>query len=121
MMPKSLQTFILIGLLLAHPAAARLYITEFMADNETALEDEDGDNTDWIEIFNSGSEAVDLEGYFLTDTATTPGMWSFPSVRIAENGFLLVFASGKDRRDPDSQLHTNFKLSNEITIHSTYK
>ncbi len=92
---------------------ARLYITEFMADNRRTIEDEDGDASDWIEIFNSGTDPVSLEGYFLTDRADTLTMWSFPAVEIAENGFLLVFASGKDRRDPESELHTNFKLSND--------
>ena len=95
------------------PAIARLYITEFMSDNRTTIEDEDGDASDWIEIFNSGTDPVNLGGYFLTDTEDALTMWSFPAVEIAENGFLLVFASGKDRRDPESELHTNFKLSSE--------
>ena len=102
-----------IGLLMASPASARLYITEFMANNRATIEDEDGDATDWIEIFNSGTESVNLEGYFLTDAADTLTMWSFPAVEIAENGFLLVFASGKDRRNPGSELHTNFRLSSD--------
>ncbi len=92
-------------------ALAELHITEFMANNKKTVEDEDGDATDWIEIFNSGTEPINLEGYFLTDAADALTMWSFPAVEIAENGFLLVFASGKDRRNPDSELHTNFKLS----------
>ena len=102
-----------IGLLMASPASARLYITEFMANNRATIEDEDGDATDWIEIFNSGTESVNLEGYFLTDAADTLTMWSFPAVEIAENGFLLVFASEKDRRNPGSELHTNFRLSSD--------
>jgi len=102
-----------IGLLMASPASARLYITEFMANNRATIEDEDGDAPDWIEIFNSGTESVNLEGYFLTDAADTLTMWSFPAVEIAENGFLLVFASEKDRRNPGSELHTNFRLSSD--------
>ena len=113
MILKPLQTLLAIGLLMASSASARLYITEFMADNQATVEDEDGDSPDWIEIFNSGTEAVNLEGYFLTDAADTLTMWRFPAVELAENGFMLVFASGKDRRDPDSQLHTNFRLSSD--------
>ena len=110
----SLALYLLVIWLLAVPSAtARLYITEFMADNRTTIEDEDGDASDWIEIFNSGTEPVNLGGYFLTDTTDTLTSWSFPAVELAENGFLLVFASGKDRRDPESELHTNFRLSND--------
>ena len=51
------------------PLAADLLISEFMADNETTLQDEDGDASDWIEVFNRGSTAADLEGWHLTDNA----------------------------------------------------
>ena len=98
-------------------ALAELHITEFMADNKKTIEDEDGDASDWIEIFNSGSEPVNLEGHFLTDQSDALTMWSFPAIEIADNGFLLVFASGKDRRNADSQLHTNFKLSKHLVIY----
>ena len=84
-----------------------------MADNRRTIEDEDGDASDWIEIFNSGDTSVNLDGYFLTDAADALTKWSFPSVEIASNGFLLVFASGKDRRNRESELHTNFKISSE--------
>lgn len=113
MISKLLKALFALGLLMASPASARLYITEFMADNGRTIEDEDGDASDWIEIFNSGDTSVNLDGYFLTDAADTLTMWRFPSVEIAENGFLLVFASGKDRRNRESELHTNFKISSE--------
>ena len=113
-LPTKLLALILSIIVSTGPAAlAELHITEFMVDNKKTIEDTDGDASDWIEIFNSGSEPVNLEGYFLTDAADALTMWSFPAVEIAENGFLLVFASGKDRRDPEAELHTNFKLSSD--------
>jgi hypothetical protein len=113
-LPTKLLALILSIIVSTGPAAlAELHITEFMVDNKKTIEDTDGDTSDWIEIFNSGSEPVNLEGYFLTDAADALTMWSFPAVEIAENGFLLVFASGKDRRDPEAELHTNFKLSSD--------
>ena len=113
MISKVLQALLAVGLLMASPASARLHITEFMADNRRTIEDEDGDASDWIEIFNSGDTSVNLDGYFLTDAADALTKWSFPSVEIASNGFLLVFASGKDRRNRESELHANFKISSE--------
>ena len=47
-----------------------LLISEFMASNSTKLFDEDGESSDWIEIFNSGTSSVNLDGYTLTDNAT---------------------------------------------------
>ncbi len=86
-------------------------ITEFMADNETTLEDEDGEFSDWIEIHNPDTTPVDLAGWGLTDNADNLSKWPFPSVALQPGEFLVVFASGKDRSVPGSELHTNFQLS----------
>ena len=37
--------------------------------------------------------------------------WRFPSTNVAPNGYLVVFASNKDRKKPGAPLHTNFRLS----------
>ncbi len=89
-----------------------LLISELMADNETTLQDENGDFSDWIEIHNPTESAVDLGGWHLTDDADDLAQWTFPSVTIEPGEFLVVFASGKDRINPGSELHTNFALSN---------
>ncbi len=87
-----------------------LVINEFMADNDTILADVDGDYSDWIEIHNPTDRAVDLDGWHLTDAAGELTKWEFPARSILPGEFLLVFASDKDRTDPDAELHTNFKL-----------
>jgi hypothetical protein len=89
----------------------RLEISEFLAINDRGLDDEDRDEEDWIEIHNAGSGPANLEGWYLTDRADNLTMWQFPSVIIEADGYLVVFASGKDRRDPAGTLHTNFRLS----------
>ena len=91
--------------------AQELIISELMAVNNGTIEDEDGNTPDWVEIFNAGDTAQNLSGYFLTDDPLVPEKWRFPSVSIAPGGFLLVFASDKDRRVAGSELHANFKLS----------
>src|ERR1051326_4743562 len=85
-------------------------ITEFMAVNSGPLVDEDGDTSDWIEIHNPGAAAVNLNGWFLTDKSSDLTQWSFPATNLAPNGYLIVFASGKDRRVPGAPLHTSFQL-----------
>ena len=86
-------------------------ISEFMAANSSTLADDDGAFSDWIEIFNPETGPVNLAGWYLTDTATSKTKWQFPSVTIPSGGYLVVFASGKNRRDPNRPLHTNFSLS----------
>ena len=93
--------------------ADSLVISEFLASNQNSLRDEDGDHEDWIEILNEGNAAVDLDGWFLTDDATNLTKWTFPAVVLEAGEELVLFASAKDRRDPDRILHTNFKLASE--------
>ena len=97
--------------ILALPASGQLAISEFMANNDTTLTDEDGDYSDWIEIVNHGGEPVDLAGWCLTDDAGDLNQWVFPSTNLSAGAYLVVFASGKDRRTPGHELHTNFALS----------
>jgi hypothetical protein len=112
--PDSPLAATLLLTLLSAPAPSPgndLVISEFMASNETTLIDADGAYSDWIEIYNAGAAAVNLDGWFLTDRADWLDQWRFPAVTLQPGGFLLVFASGKDRRLPGAELHTSFKLS----------
>ena len=91
--------------------AADLEISEFMASNSTILTDEDGDSPDWIEIRNTTAAPVDVGGWHLTDSASSPTKWTFPARTIPAGDHLVVFASDKDRAGATGELHTNFKLS----------
>src|ERR1043165_1655939 len=86
-------------------------ITEFMASNGSTLQDEDHEYPDWIEIFNASTNVVNLLNWSLTDSSGNLSKWQFPATNIVPSQFLIVFASGKDRRTPGLPLHTSFKLS----------
>ena len=82
-------------------------ISELMAINSTTLADEDGAYSDWLEIHNPDAAAVDLTGWKLKDGGNE---WVFPGMSLGPGEFRVIFASGKDRRDPAGELHTNFSL-----------
>ncbi len=109
-----LTTFFLINsIFLSNTLIAQsVAINEVMAANATGITDEDGDNEDWIELYNYGTQAVNLEGYGLSDKANIPYRWVFPSVTINPKSYLLVWASGKDRK-LQTALHANFKIDVE--------
>ncbi len=90
---------------------AGLVLTEFLSDNGAGLRDADADQSDWIELFNAGTEPVNALGWFLTDDVSSPFKWALPDVTIPSGEFLLIWASGKNRADPAGELHTNFALS----------
>lgn len=93
------------------PLHADPVISEFCASNQNGLEDEDGDRPDWVEIRNPDGMPADLTNWYLTDSATEKTKWRFPAVTIPAGGYLVVFASDKDRRVAGQPLHTNFSLS----------
>ncbi len=94
-------------------AADEIIISEFVAANISGLHDEDGDLSNWIELYNPNSSSVSLAGWHLTDDPKNLTLWKFPAVSISAEGYLIVFASGKNRINTQTNLHTNFKLSRQ--------
>ena len=103
--------YFMLGFVNARAQTKTVSINEILASNETILADEDGDYSDWIELYNASQDPVDLTGWYLTDDEADPQKWSIPGIDIPSNAYLLIFASGKDRNTSGSELHTNFKLS----------
>ena len=94
--------------------SAQVVINEIQASNQSTIADEDGDFEDWIELFNAGGEPVDLGWYGLSDDYERPFRWVIPQgVSIAPGEYLLIWASGKDRTDPDGELHTGFSIDQD--------
>lgn len=108
-------TIIIFLVLWFHPTSstAQIVLNEIQASNNTTIADDDGDYEDWIELYNtSGNETVDLSGYGLSDDYERPFRWVFPEGTSIDPGeHLLIWASGKDRRDPAQALHTNFSIA----------
>lgn len=69
--------------------------------------------SDWIELHNPGSLALDLTGWSLTDNPENPDKWIFPAVIMQPDDYLVVFASEEDldNRAAGGAMHTDFKLS----------
>jgi hypothetical protein len=88
-----------------------LFINEFLADNETINQDEQGQYEDWIELYNAGDAPLDLGGMYLTDDLSDPAQWRIPDgTLIPAGGFVLIWA---DDDEDDGPLHANFKLGKD--------
>jgi hypothetical protein len=87
-------------------------LNEIMADNANGLEDVDGNTEDWIELYNPNTFVIDAGNYQLTDDSSLTNTWAIPSgTEIPANGYLVIFASGKNRTG--AELHTAFKLGSD--------
>ena len=111
-MQSAIYTLFIVSNLICLPVLGQqVLINEVVSNNISGLSDEDGDLSDWIELYNPGKEALNLEGYWLTDDSTQNLMWQLPNVELSPGEHLLIFASGKDRTE--GQLHTNFSIDEE--------
>ncbi|MDG5766186.1 CotH kinase family protein [Balneolales bacterium ANBcel1] len=90
-----------------------LFLNEIMASNGSSIEDEDGDSSDWIELYYDGEEPLSLHYVGLTDDPSKRFQWMFPDTVIHPGEYLLVWASGKDRATPGEPLHTNFRIAQD--------
>ncbi len=92
-------------------APGSIVISEIMAVNRHTLQDEDGDYSDWLELYNTRPYSIALGGWYLTDSSSMPTQWTIPAVSIPAHGYLVVFADMKDRTNDWAHLHANFSLS----------
>jgi hypothetical protein len=86
-------------------------ITEFVASNDSSLTDDNGNSTDWIEIYNSGNQAINLNGYRLTDNPSNSSKYIFNGGQLFPGQYLVVFAGEDENPNFGSDLYTGFSLS----------
>ncbi|MEO8400058.1 MAG: chitobiase/beta-hexosaminidase C-terminal domain-containing protein, partial [Ignavibacteriaceae bacterium] len=91
-----LTCFLLFGFINLY--SQEVLINELMSSNSTNIKDEDGDNSDWIELYNNSTSEINLENYSLSDDIAELNKWSFPNINLKGHQHLLIFASDKDRK-----------------------
>ena len=84
-----------------------LVLNELMPRNGSTIADEAGDYGDWIEIANTGTASIDLQGMGLTDHFEGTADFVFPDVTLAPGEYLVVWA---DEEISEGALHAPFKL-----------
>ncbi|MBK7379893.1 MAG: CotH kinase family protein [Ignavibacteriales bacterium] len=76
-----------------------IFINELMPSNSVTIKDEDGEFSDWIELYNSSVDTISLLNYGLSDDSTDKFKWVFPEVQLIPQDYIYLFASAKDRYD----------------------
>jgi len=80
-------------------ANTQLLINEYSSSNSQGIKDEDGEYSDWIELYNNSSSILNLEGYHLSDQSTFLSKWTLPNITIYPGSFQIVYASEKNRSE----------------------
>ena len=87
---------------------SKLYISEIVSSNSYTIQDEDGEYSDYIELYNGYDYSINLDGYYLSDNEYKTKKWMFSDIEIKPHQYMLIYASSKDKK-----YHTNFKLNSE--------
>ncbi|MGI9192748.1 MAG: CotH kinase family protein [Chitinophagaceae bacterium] len=91
------------------PSLGQLVINEVLADNTTGIKDEYNDREDWIELFNTSNQTLDLSNVYLSDDTHNPLKWKIPNNTLLEpNGFMTVWADDQEYQLPR---HCNFNMN----------
>ena len=93
------------------PGAAP-FVNEFSASNTNVIDDDNGNSTDWIEIYNAGEDSVNLGGYSLTDNPSNITKYVIPNnTTLAGGQYLIIFAGDDANPASGSDLYTGFGLA----------
>jgi gliding motility-associated-like protein len=98
---------------------SQVLINEYSCSNMNTIADNYGDYEDWVELYNAGSSAVNLQGYYLSDNPNKPDKWMFPNVNLNAGARVLVFCSGRNTV-VGSNIHTSFKLTQTKPEHIVF-
>lgn len=94
-----MRRFLLFCICFALPLqlSSQLQINEFLSSNSKGIKDEDGEYSDWIELYNNSSSILNLEGYHISDQSSFLSKWTLPNITLYPGTFQVIFASGKNR------------------------
>lgn len=88
-----------------------VYISEIMASNDSTTVYQDDGYVDWIELYNSSTQTVDLSGYGLSDNVGRARKWQFPQGTFISPGeYKVILCDGRSNLSTGAQLHTSFKI-----------
>ena len=90
-----------------HPFPA-IVLNEAQSANQNTVYDQNGDDSDWLELYNLSSSSTSLVGLTLSDDPTQAGAFRFKSGSIAGNGHQVVWSSDDSTQYAN---HAAFKLS----------
>jgi hypothetical protein len=83
------------------PVNSPLRINEIMVSNDS-INDDDGEDPSWIELYNSGDEPINLKNYSLTESLDEPKQWVFDSLVLGAGEYMQIWTSGKDIRQNEA-------------------
>jgi hypothetical protein len=94
------------------PPIPPIWLNEVQPQNTRTLTNRAGLCAPWVELYNAGTNALDLGGLYLAGSYGNLAQWAFPSgAMIPAGGFKVVFLDGRTDLSDLDELHASFVLS----------
>ena len=106
---KRLFTAAMLLVITTISANAQLVINEIMQSNVECIMDDINEFPDsWVELYNSGSTAVNLKDYKIGTQADGSKSWQLPNKTVLAGGYVIIYCDKEEKG-----LHTSFRLESD--------
>lgn len=103
----------------AQLTAMKVVINEICSSNFSLMQDENGKYSDYIELYNPGSDPVSLDGYFLSDDENWLQKFALEPVIIPPKGYYVAWLDGTDDAEAGQNGFRINRSGEEIFLSST--
>lgn len=111
---SALWILFMAGLFYDDYAKRHIVINEVCAHNMSLSLDDNGENSDYIELYNPSYTLVPLDGFCLTDQGEMEEAHCLSGVSIAPRSYLLLFADGEAKttqaEEGEAFVHLGFRI-----------
>lgn len=88
-----------------------VWISEVLASNNQISTYAGAENKDWVEIYNSSDETVDISGWGLSDNLGRARKWQFPAGTLISPGeYKVILCDGNTAKASAAEPHTSFRI-----------
>ena len=92
-----------------YSAHAQLIINEIMQPNVECIMDDIKEFPDsWVELYNSGDEAINLKDYKISNKNKEKKAWQLPDKTVAAKGYAIIYCDKEGKEN--NRLHADFRL-----------
>ena len=92
-----------------YSAHAQLIINEIMQSNVECIMDDIKEFPDsWVELYNSGDEAINLKDYKISNKNKEKKAWQLPDKTVAAKGYAIIYCDKEGKEN--NRLHADFRL-----------
>ena len=90
---------------------SKIRVNEICSKNRKSFVDKYGEDSDWIELYNSSNSVVNLEGCGLSNSSDNPYLLTFDDFEIEPESYVVISASGRENNKYNGEYHAPFTLS----------